>query len=157
MTNALGLFLDLDVPSNEVMPTGCTPEESRKKIADLAAILFDMAEEVEYIPNEATHFHAPGMYGRQLVIRKGELIVGKVHRYGHLNVISKGIIDVYSEFGIARYEAPITFVSDAGTQRVVHALEETVWTTSHLADTDDIDEIEKDILYEPSKKLGDLS
>lgn len=154
MSEIIELFGGLDIPCNELVPTGCTPEESRKKIASLAVSLFEAAEEIEYKPNEPSHFHAPGMYGRELVIRKDELIVGKIHRYGHLNIISKGVIAVYSEFGIAIYSAPITFVSDAGTQRVVYAIEDTVWTTCHLADTENIDEIEKDILIEPKKELG---
>jgi hypothetical protein len=38
--------------------------------------------------------------------------------------------------------APYTFVSEVGTKRVVHALEETIWTTVHVTDETDLEKIE---------------
>jgi hypothetical protein len=42
--------------------------------------------------------------------------------------------------------APATFVSQPGTKRVVYALKDTVWTTVHVTESTDLDEIEAEII-----------
>ena len=53
-----------------------------------------------------THYFAPvdkkygcGTYARQMFIPKGTVIIGKIHRYQHLNFIMKGKVSVATEFG----------------------------------------------------------
>jgi hypothetical protein len=85
------------------------------------------------------HYFAPiddkygcGTYAREMLIPKGTLIIGKIHRHQHLNFISKGKVIVYTEFGEKHLEAPCTFVSEVGLKRAVYAQEDTLWTTVHL-------------------------
>ena len=78
------------------------------------------------------HFKAPGMIGRQMLIPKGGLIVGKIHKHAHLNQISYGHVRVLTETGPMEIVGPHTFTSEPGTKRVVIALEDTLWTTFHL-------------------------
>lgn len=85
-----------------------------------------------------THFKAPGMIGRQMLIPKGSLIIGKIHKHAHLNQISFGHVRVMTEFGPLEFKGPNTFTSQPGVKRVVLALEDTLWTTFHL-NPDDLD------------------
>lgn len=100
----------------------------------------------------ATDFHvehhfAPGSYGRVMHLPKGLLVVGKIHKHSHINVISMGKVQVYTEQdGLLELEAPVTFVSHAYTKRVVLALEDTVWTTVHVTDKTDLAEIEAEVI-----------
>jgi hypothetical protein len=88
------------------------------------------------------HIFAPGCYAREMTIPKGIVIIGKIHRHRHVNIISKGKVRVATEFGIEQFEAPYTFVSEVGTKRAVFTLEETVWTTIHVTNETDLDKIE---------------
>ena len=92
---------------------------------------------------------ADGVYARELLLPAGTIVVGKIHKFGHLNVITRGRCIVVTEFGVSELVAPHTFISEPGTKRVVAAVEDTVWTTFHGVDTDeydDIDQIEKRII-----------
>lgn len=88
------------------------------------------------------HIFAPGCYAREMTIPNGTVIIGKIHRHRHVNIISKGKVRVATEFGIEHFEAPYTFVSEVGTKRAVYTLEETVWTTIHVTDETDLEKIE---------------
>ena len=93
------------------------------------------------------HHFAPGAYGREMALPAGLVVVGKIHKHAHINVISKGRVQVFTEQdGVLELAAPCTFVSSPGTKRVVHVLEETVWTTVHVTDKTDLAEIEREVI-----------
>jgi hypothetical protein len=80
---------------------------------------------------QATHHFAKGLYAREIFIPAGTLLTGKVHKCEHLNIVSKGRIQVWTEDGMKEVCAPFTLVSRPGTKRVGLAIEDTVWTTIH--------------------------
>lgn len=93
------------------------------------------------------HHFAPGAYGREMTLPAGLVVIGKIHKHAHINVISKGRVQVFTEQeGVLELAAPCTFVSSPGTKRVVHVLEETVWTTVHVTDKTDLAEIEREVI-----------
>jgi len=68
-----------------------------------------------------THYFAPivkeygcGTYAREIHLEKGSLVVGKIHKHAHINIISKGEVSVATEHGKKYYTAPCTFVSEVG-------------------------------------------
>jgi len=91
---------------------------------------------------------APGVYAREMSIPKGVLLMGKLHRTEHINVISKGRLKVLTENGVVEIVAPYTFVSGTGTQRLGYALEDTVWTTFHPTIETDLAKIEALVVAE---------
>jgi len=102
------------------------------------------------------HHFTPGLYARELRIPGGVLTATKIHKYAHVVVLSKGKVSVMSEEGVATFEAPHTFITKAGTKRLVYHHTDVVWTTIHkLPDPDrtytenDLDEIES-YLISPS-------
>src|SRR5690606_23158826 len=52
------------------------------------------------------HHFAGGVYARELHIPKGAALTGKIHRFGHINVLLKGDITVLTEHGMQRLVAP---------------------------------------------------
>lgn len=92
------------------------------------------------------HIFAPGLYARQMTIPKGGVIIGKIHRHAHINTVSKGRVWVVTEFGKDEIIAPVTFVSQPGTKRVVVAQEETIWTTYHPTEETDLEKIENSVI-----------
>ncbi len=93
------------------------------------------------------HVFAPGAYGRTLSLRQGTLIVGKIHKHAHLNILSQGDVLVLTESGgLERLVGPLTMVSPPGTKRAVFVLEDAVWTTVHLTDETDLKKIEEHVI-----------
>ncbi len=83
------------------------------------------------------HWLAPGIYAREIHLPAGTVVVGKIHRHRHFNVISQGSITCYTEFGLETHTAPASFISEPGTKRVVHTHEDAIWTTIHPNPTDE--------------------
>lgn len=98
-------------------------------------------------------------YAREMTIPAGTLIIGKIHRHEHLNIISKGKVAVSTEFGTKYLEAPCTFVSEVGLKRAVIAEEDTIWTTIHLTDKcgeEYLSEIEDEVIAPSYEALNNL-
>jgi hypothetical protein len=82
---------------------------------------------------------APGVYCREIHLPSDSLVVGRIHRHSHMNIISKGTVSVFTEFGEEVISAPASFISEAGTKRVVHTHEDAIWTTIHPNPTGETD------------------
>jgi hypothetical protein len=99
-------------------------------------------------------------YAREMLIPKGTLIIGKIHRHQHLNFISKGKVIVFTEFGEKHLKAPCTFISEIGLKRAVYAEEDTLWTTVHLtkfSKESDLDKVEDEVISPSYDDMGLIS
>ena len=127
---------ELNFPKLENQLSGLTPVGFGEKIQGLTEHLQSLDGEEEITKtltttNVTNHF-VEGLYGRELLIPKGVLVVSRVHKRPLINVISKGHVIILDVNGRREVQAPATFVDEkAGTQRVVYAVEETVWNTIH--------------------------
>lgn len=97
-----------------------------------------------------THHFAKGVYVRELFIPKGTVLVGKKHKHDCINIMLSGDITVYGEEGEKRFDRPFVTVVPAGTQKAGVAHDDTIWLNVHPANTEDLKEIEKDVI-EPTK------
>lgn len=87
------------------------------------------------------------VYAREITIPAGTVLMGKIHKYTNLNILSKGRISVRMEDGsVVDMEAPCTVVSPPGTRRVAYAHTEVVWTTILGTDSKDSDAIEAEFI-----------
>jgi hypothetical protein len=100
------------------------------------------------------HHFAPGCYAREIELPADSIVIGKIHRHAHVNVVSKGHVVVYTPTGLEEIRAPATFISKPGTKRVVVALEDTVWTTIHVTNETDLEKIEAEIIAPSFGALG---
>jgi hypothetical protein len=95
---------------------------------------------------ETIHHFAPGIYAREIFVPAGTLLTGKIHKTGHLNILSKGDITVLTDGGMKRLKAPCTFVASPGTKRAGYAHEDSVWTTIHASEETDLDKLEAELI-----------
>lgn len=119
---------DVEPPAVVEPPPALPSTPSREQIVRLERLMAEYGQQVEV---ETIHHHSDGLYGREIRIKAGTLLTGKVHRGEHLNIVSKGRITVWTEDGMKTVEAPFTLVSKPGTKRVGFAHTDTVWTTIH--------------------------
>jgi hypothetical protein len=93
------------------------------------------------------HRFRDGTYIRTMVIPKGCLLVGKIHRTNHPFVVSKGRIAIWDEQGGTRtVTAPFKGISESGARRIGYAFEDTVWSTYHRTDKTTPEEVEAEII-----------
>jgi hypothetical protein len=117
--------------------------ERRQRIFRLQDAL---ANEPQYNP-EPQHTFAPGSYARTLLLEAGSVVVGKIHKHAHINVISYGHVWVMTEGeGLQELRGPLVFTSTPGTKRAVAAIEDTLWTTVHVTDETDLAKVEEHVI-----------
>lgn len=81
---------------------------------------------------QLTHTFSGPMYIRQMIMPKGVLLTGKIHRFEHPIFFMSGDVSVFDEFvGPRRIKAPCYYVSKPGTKRVMFAHEDAVIVTIH--------------------------
>ena len=133
-------------------------QRRRSAVMRLQNMMQDMPDKLDLDKDTPVrHLFAPGCYAREMTIPEGTLIIGKIHRHAHLNIISAGRVRVSTDEGLQEFAAPYTFVSTPGTKRAVLALENTVWTTIHPTDETDLGRIEDSVIAPSFEALEDHS
>lgn len=119
-----------------------TVEETKK-------FIFQLEEQMKSMPQieiPLKHYFSKGVYGREITIPSGSLIVGKIHKHQVMNVLSQGEVTVLSIDGVMRIKAPHTFVSNPGAKRVIYAHADSVWSNFIGTDETDVENIEKEFI-----------
>jgi len=122
-------------------------EEMRGKI-------LQAQEEISKLPNARfnddcaplRHTFADGSYIREITMPKGMVIASKIHKVEHPFFVMKGDCTVVSDDKIQRIKAPYWGITKPGTKRILYIHEETVWATVHVTDSQDLEEIEHQII-----------
>lgn len=116
-----------------------TAKSQIDNIANLAKMMATMPQ----MEAPVTHHFSDGVYVREIFMPKGMIIVGKIHKTRHLNIIQQGRCLVVTPTRKLEVRGPATFESHPGEQKVVYMLEDTVWSTVHVTDSKDLVEIEE--------------
>ena len=128
--------------------TVCKPVSelsNREKIAYLVQEL----NKLDQADCPVTHHFAPGVYIREIFMPAGTVVIGKIHKTEHFNILERGVCTiVHDDHTIEELRAPLTFVSKAGVQKVLYINEDTVWKTVHVTEETDLVMLEN-LLIEP--------
>ena len=116
------------------------PESTDFKSAIMAAEEYLLA--LPQVVPEIVHHFAPGIYAREMRIKKGTVLTGKIHKTEHLCILN-GDIDIASQDGTGRFTGYLTFLSKPGIKRIGYAHEDTVFTTIHAIEGTDIPALEE--------------
>lgn len=96
------------------------------------------------------HHFAPGVYLREIFMPAGTVVIGKIHKTEHFNIIERGRCAIRHDDGrVEVLEAPLTFVSRAGVQKVLYIIEDTVWKTIHVTPETDLKQLELGLIEPP--------
>jgi hypothetical protein len=114
-----------DARVQQAMNTGV-----RRKLYQLQEAV---GRELEPVECPLQHVFAPDACARTMRIPAGTVIVGKIHKHAHLNILSQGTVCVMTEGeGDQQLTGPLTMCSPPGTKRAVYAVTDAVWTTVHV-------------------------
>ena len=111
---------------------------TRDKVFSLEAAM----KQLPQVELKVIHHFSKGVYARELHIPAGVTLVGEIHKFENLNILSQGTMIVTTEEGMREVSAPFTVVSPPGTKRAAHTLTNCIWTTIHGTDETNVDEIE---------------
>lgn len=109
----------------------------------------EMVKVMEQLPQveaPVKHHFSKGVYAREIFMPRDSIVIGKIHKTRHLNIISQGKCRVATPTRTFDVVAPYTFESFEGEQKVVFMLEDVVWTTIHLTNETDLDKIEQECI-----------
>jgi hypothetical protein len=102
------------------------------------------------------HYFAPGVYVREIFMPAGAIVIGKIHKTEHFNIIQRGAVSLISPDGSRELlHGPCTFVSKAGVQKVLYIHEDTVWSTIHITEERELEKLEA-MLIEPDESYPQL-
>lgn len=117
--------------------------KSYNEVVDqIEAVILDQVQVVCPVKHHFTN----GLYCREIFMPANTVITSKVHNTQHPYIISHGRVAVIREDeGFDILEAPHFGVTVPGTRRILHTLEDTVWTTCHVTDVVPVSSSEEDI------------
>ena len=121
---------------------------SRGKLQSFAEILRGMEQ---YDAPVTNHF-ANGLYAREMFLTKGACVVGKIHKYPQINVLSKGKVSLITQAGSQIVEAGFHMIAPAGSQRAFFAHEDSIWTVFHVTEETDVDKIEDHFIAQSERE-----
>lgn len=128
-------------------------------VPEIRALIQKLEDYISQFPQAELplkHYFSKGVYGRELTIPKGTLIVGKIHKYAVMNVLTAGEVSVLSIDGVMRIKAPHTFVSSPGAKRVIYAHSDAVWMNFHGTDETDVEKIEEEFIAKSYSEVPEL-
>lgn len=92
------------------------------------------------------HYFADGIYAREMMLKAGTTIVGKIHKREHLFMLTKGRLRVTTDDGVRELVAPAILVGKAGTKRAGYAVEDCVCVNLHKTNKKNLAKIEREFI-----------
>lgn len=132
----------------EFKKIGLPDSPDRQSICDLEEYINSLATEQR---RSYTNLHdfAPGIYVKSIFMPANEIIVSKIHRSEHFFIVPQGCCTVVDSLGGKQFiSASYLGKTLAGTKRALHIHVDCIWTTFHVTDLTDLEEIEKEIYCE---------
>ena len=105
--------------------------------------------EIVVIPDiPIKHSFADQLYVRQMDLKKNHVIIGAVHNHLHIWFLLTGKVMINNNGEKIEHIAPCYTVSKPGSQRVILALEDSIFVNVHKnpTNTKDISKLEKEIV-----------
>ena len=92
------------------------------------------------------HHFIPGVYARELARPVGTVVVGKLHKFPRLLILSKGDVTFTTETEHRRVQAPYTVVLPPGSKIATLSHTDSVLTSIHRTDELDLEAIEAELI-----------
>lgn len=128
----------------------------------------DIMKQLPQVEIDVRNYFAGGIYEREIFVRAGTLITGKIHLTEHLAKLTSGRMRLYSEGVEGVFEGPMTIVSKPGIKRMGFAETDCYFSTFHVVgDETDVEKIENTLVVSSmqeyleqtgeNKKLEDMT
>lgn len=120
------------------------------------ALIVEHMKGMEQTECPVTHRFAPGVYLREIEMPADTIVIGKIHKTKHFNLLVRGsCLIVHGDGSREELHAPFVFVSEAGVQKVLYITEDMVWQTIHPTNETDLVLLEEELITKESPFLSD--
>lgn len=103
--------------------------------------LEEALKKVPQVECPVKHYFAPGIYAREITIKKGTVLTGAIHKTENLVILSCGRLQLVTESGTIEISAPHILTVKPGTKNAAYALEDSVWTNFFPTEETDVDKL----------------
>lgn len=121
-------------------------KNTASSIAQAVALEQAIRSELPLVEGEVINHFSHGVYGRELRIPAGAVIVGHIHKFENMNVLLEGDMTVITDQGPQRVGPGFLIVSPPGTKRAAYAHTDCRWLTVHGTHETDVDTIEQQFI-----------
>lgn len=101
---------------------------------------------VELLDLPTCHRFTPGLYLREVELKKGSVWTTRQHKTEHPFVMLTGRVSVYSNGTVQQIVAPYLGITKPGTRRIIVVHEDAVWVTFHPTAETDLEKIEESLV-----------
>lgn len=120
----------------------------------------DLEKRIKKIPGHGEgdclplkHKFAEGMYVREILIPKGMLVVGKIHKKSNPVFVMSGDISIFSEAGTKRFKGGDYLISQPGAKRVGFTHEDTTWVEVFATHETNLEKLEEELIVKSYSEL----
>ena len=121
---------------------GHTPE-----ILALESWIKDNVDQEEMLKTtELNHYRIPGVYARELKLKAGTILTGKIHNFESMGILSQGRMRILTSEGAKIVEAPYVTVDKPGIKRLGVCETDCTFVSIHRTDAETIEDIEDELV-----------
>lgn len=103
-------------------------------------------QEEQLKTTELNHYRIPGVYVRELKLKAGTILTGKIHNFESIGILSQGRIRILTSDGAFIVEAPYVTVDKPGIKRLGVCETDCTFVTVHRTDAEEISDIEDELV-----------
>lgn len=131
----------------EILDSGAIVERPEPSFVDQIAVIAEHMKGMPQVECPVTHRFAPGVYLREIQMPPDTIVIGKVHKTSHFNVLIEGsCLIVHADGTREELRAPMTFVSEADVSKVLYITEHMRWATIHPTQEVDLVKLEAELI-----------
>lgn len=108
---------------------------------------------VEALGGDLQHQFINGLYVRMVHMPAGMVVTTKIHKVRHPYFVMTGKCRIMTEEGVVEVHAPYQGVTEPGTKRLIHVLEDCIWYTVHATDKTTPEEVEDEVIAKDFTEL----
>ena len=95
---------------------------------------------------ELNHYRIPGVYARELKLKAGTILTGKIHNFESMGILSQGRMRILTSEGAKIVEAPYVTVDKPGVKRLGVCETDCTFVSIHKTDAETIEDIEDELV-----------
>ena len=95
---------------------------------------------------ELNHYRIPGVYARELKLKAGTILTGKIHNFESMGILSQGRMRILTSEGAKIVEAPYVTVDKPGIKRLGVCETDCTFVSIHKTDAETIEDIEDELV-----------
>lgn len=120
------------------------------------SLLVEHMKAFQQVECPVVHRFAPGVYLREIFMPPDTVVIGKIHKTEHFNILIAGACLIVHEDGTREMlAAPYTFVSKPGVQKVLYIIEPMIWQTVHVTSETDLARLEEQLISKEHPELSE--